>query len=349
MKSFNPALLKLVREQRGISQSMLKKDLNLPQAKISKLETGELRPTKDLQEKLAAYFDYPETFFYQSSMPFVSGMVHHRKRSSLGAKERDMLEAEVKLRAFDIVRLYKMDNRKTDMIPRENRTPEELAIAVRKHWNLKKGPLLNLVEEFEKHNIAIIAFDFQTEKLDAFLVPVSSELACIALNTNPVFSPDRQRMSLAHEYAHFLMHQEAIQSKETEEEANRFAAELLAPKTDIIDDLRPPLTLSRLRELKIKWHLSMYALTYRAKAIGAITEKSYTNLMIYLSARGYRKGEPSFGIEHEKPTLIDSLMEIFVENTPNALNELHLTSTRFHERYPSIKWEGQSMMTPTVS
>ncbi len=349
MESFNPALLRLVREQRGISQAMVKKDLNLPQAKISKLETGELRPSKDLQKNLAAYFDYPESFFFQPSMPFVSGMVHHRKRSSLSAKERDRLEAEVKLRALDIVHLYKIDNRKTDSIPRENRTPEELAIAVRKHWNLKKGPLLNLVDEFEKHNIAIIAFDFQTEKLDAFLVPVSPELACIALNVNPVFSPDRQRMSLAHEYAHFLMHQDAIPSKETEEEANRFAAELLAPKVDIIDELRPPLTVARLRDLKIKWHISMYALTYRAKAIGSITEKTYTNLMIYLSSKGYRKGEPSFGINREKPTLIDTLMKKFISTRPDALNELHLTSTRFQERYPSIIWEGQSAMTPTIS
>ena len=153
MESFNPVLLKLVREQRGLSQSALKKDLDLPQAKISKLETGELRPTKKLQEKLAKYFDYPESFFFQSSMPFISGLVHHRKRNSLGAKERGMLEAEVKLRSFDIVRLYKMDGRKTDYIPRENRTPEEMAIAIRKRWHLKKGPLLQLVKEFEKHSI----------------------------------------------------------------------------------------------------------------------------------------------------------------------------------------------------
>ncbi len=186
----------------------------------------------------------------------------------------------------------------------------------------------------------MLAFDFRTEKLDGFVVPVSDEIACIAINTNKVFSPDRQRMTLAHELGHFLLHRNDFPDDHTEDEANRFAAEFLAPAKTVLQDLMPPLSLPRLSMLKKHWKISMASLAYRAHQLHTIGDKPYKNIMIYLSANGFRKNEPYCGIEYEKPTLLLRLMKNFINSVPNALDELHLSLTRFNERYPEISLEG---------
>ena len=134
-----------------------------------------------------------------------------------------------------------------------------------------------------------------------------------------------------------------------EKEAEAFAAELLTPADSIRNELQPSLTLARLRMLKIRWKVSMGSLLYRAHSLGIIKDSMYRRTWMFLSSQGYRKREPDFGITDERPTLLAKLVSGFVASEPNALDTLCLTATRFHERYPWIKMEGQSFMTPTVS
>ena len=70
---------------------------------------------------------------------------------------------------------------------------------------------------------------------------------------------------------------------------------------------------------------------------------------MFLSSQGFRKREPNYGIEYENPTLLTELVSRFVSAEPNAPEALCLSPKRFHERYPWINMEGQSLMTPTVS
>jgi Zn-dependent peptidase ImmA (M78 family) len=95
-----------------------------------------------------------------------------------------------------------------------------------------------------------------------------------------------------------------------EMEANRFAAELLMPKADILPTLSP-VTLDRLSKLKPYWRVSMQALLYRASELKVISERKARYLWMQMGKLGYRKREPAeLNIPQEKPTLVHELFDV---------------------------------------
>ena len=350
MATYNASLLRLAREQVGLTQKGLAEKLNVQQAVLSKYENGTIVPPDETQKKISTFLDYPVAFFLQSDGEIPSGLVFHRKRSSLLSSVRLRIEAEVRARSLDVIKLFHHENLHSNVIAREGRTPTEMAKAIRRHWGVAPGPIDDLTALLEKNGIIVMQFDFQTDKLDGFFMPLPGGIVSIALNDNPAFSPDRRRHTLAHECGHALLeHCDGFPDDESETEAEAFAAEILTPADSIRNELQPPLTLARLRMLKIKWKVSMGSLLYRAHSLGTIKDSMYRRTWMFLSSQGYRKREPDFGITDERPMLLAKLLSSFVANEPNALETLCLTAKRFCERYPWIKMEGQSLMTPMIS
>ena len=329
---FNPALFKLVREEQGLSQKELAQKLGIQQSSVCKYEAGDMIPTTGIINDMSRYFGYQEDFFFQDDFPVYSGLVFHRKRASLGAKDRTKLEAEARLRAMDVLYLFKRKGLKSNIIPRKNREPEEMAQALRKHWNVKDGPIDNVTKLLEDNNIAILSFDFATEELDGFVLNVNN-IVCIALNSNSCFSPDRRRFTLCHELAHALLHQNVFPDKTTEKEADRFAAEFLAPRDAIESDLAWPMTFGQLEQLKSKWKISIACLVVRAHTIGKISDVIYRRIMVFMSSNGLRKHEPECGLVPETPSLLNRMIKELFPETQDALSWLKLSEWRFNYRY----------------
>jgi len=108
-----------------------------------------------------------------------------------------------------------------------------------------------------------------------------------------------------------------------EKEANEFAAELLAPAKGVLSDLKKPLTIPRLGQLKLKWRIAMAALIYRATALNAITDQAATSLYKKMSYYGYRTREPDeFNIEHEQGSLSSQLLELHTVDLGYSFEEL---------------------------
>src|SRR6202008_1087355 len=103
----------------------------------------------------------------------------------------------------------------------------------------------------------------------------------------------RQRFDLAHELGPLVMHGDAEPgSRIVEEQANRFAAELLMPAAELRDLLPRQadwLTRGRLKE---QWNVSLQALLFRARRLGVMSEVTYRNAMATVSAKGWRRREP---------------------------------------------------------
>ena len=262
MAAYNASLLRLAREQEGLTQKGLAEKLNVQQAVLSKYENGSIIPPENMQQKIAAALDYPVAFFLQTDGEIPSGLVFHRKRSSLLLSSvRVRIEAEVRTRSLDVIKLFRSHDLHSNIIPREGRTPAEMAKAVRAHWQVAPGPIDDLTALLEANGIVVLQFDFQTDKLDGFFMPLPGSIISIALNDNPAFSPDRRRHTLAHECGHALLeHCDEFPDDEREKEAEAFAAELLTPADCITAELQPPLTLARIRELKSRGKVSMGSL-----------------------------------------------------------------------------------------
>ena len=341
---FNAAMLKLAREQKGLSQKALAGELGIQQSSVCKYEAGDMIPTPEILSRMCVYFGYREAFFFQTDLPVYSGLVFHRKRASLGAKDRTRLEAEARLRAMDVLYLFTRKGMKSNIISRGNRGAEEMAQALRKHWNLNDGPIENLTKLLEDNNIVILSFKFKTKELDGFVLNIDN-IVCIAMNNDSCFSPDRQRFTICHELAHALLHQNAFPDKATEREADAFAAEFLAPRKTIESELALPLTFERLELLKRKWKISMASLIVRAHTIGTISDVIYRRMMMFMSSCGLRKYEPDCGLVPETPSLLNNMIHEFFAETQDALSRLKLSESRFKDRYPETKIGGLPEMT----
>jgi Zn-dependent peptidase ImmA (M78 family) len=103
------------------------------------------------------------------------------------------------------------------------------------------------------------------------------------------------------------MHTEPGSSSVQERQADEFASEFLMPASDIRAGLRGGVDLNKLLSLKQQWSVSMAALARRAQSLGVISDWQYRNLMIEMSALGYRTQEPGV-IAPERPWRLRTLV-----------------------------------------
>ena len=338
MNPANPRLLRLVREASGKSQEEFAALFGLRQAIWSKYETGHAEPSAGTLAKLCAATGCTEAFFSSDAPEMPVGLVFHRKRAALSAPERARIEAEACLRALDAVRLCGRAGISSDLPAREGRTPEELARAVRRLWGLPSGPVGSLVGELDRHGVPVLEFDFGTDLLDGFFLDAGpGGVTCLALNGNAVFAADRRNFTLAHELGHALLHRACFPGKEAEDEANRFAAELLMPEADIRGDLAKTYAFDDLGRLKAKWKVSMAGILRRTHALGVFSDSRYREYCVFLSKMGIRKQEPPCGLEVRSPRLVGDLIRRFSrgrKRSPAAF--LMLSEDLFRKRYGAL-------------
>lgn len=140
---------------------------------------------------------------------------------------------------------------------------------------------------------------------------------------------EKTRWVLSHELGHLYLHAgRTLVSEESEEAANAFASELLAPIEQISKELPPVVTLTGLLELKVKWGISLATLIRHLHSNGAITDQRKKTLYDQLYTRKNPETGRSFGAtepgwdkrEPERPRLISAWLERIMGSTkPEAV------------------------------
>ena len=75
--------------------------------------------------------------------------------------------------------------------------------------------------------------------------------------------------------------------------------------------------------MKPIWRVSMAALLYRSKEIGAVTENQSQYLWRQMSAMGYRRTEPpELDLKVEMPTVIPEIVRLHLEDLGYDLSDL---------------------------
>jgi Zn-dependent peptidase ImmA (M78 family) len=176
-----------------------------------------------------------------------------------------------------------------------------------------------LTSVIEQAGVAILSVPASFEKIDAYSTwagPVKKRPIIVQASGAP---GDRQRLTLAHELGHLVLHgQLAASIAEVENEANAFAAEFLMPEVTIGNELTPPITLTSIAGLKPRWGVSIQALIRRAKDIGSLNERQYRYLFEQLSKHGWRRREPeTLDIQAEQPTLLRQMIEASYGSPPD--------------------------------
>jgi len=312
-KKLNPYMIIVAREARKYNQAKLAEELDISQAKLSRIESELFDIDDALLSKIADKLDFPINFFYEPSIPIDTELRLHRKRAAL--KKQDVSCIGAYTHIFDVnisklLNLVEVDtNIPNNFTLEEFDTPEDIAIALRQYWQIPKGPIHNLTELIEKAGIFIAEIDYDDRMFDGVSFYNRDSIPIILINSN--LPPDRDRFTKAHELGHIIMHK--IPTANADEEANKFAAEFLLPEKDIKEELKD-LSFYTLPRLKPKWKVSMQAFIKRASDLNTIDKTREKSLWVQVSRAKWRMKEPDLGIPKEKPCLLKQIIEIHLKS-----------------------------------
>ena len=342
--AFNADLLRVARQARGWSQTELSRQSGVSQANLSKLENGLISPTGDVLDCVTNALHFPRSLFFEPDRMLGLPMSVHpmyRKKASVGQRGLERLEAQLNIRLLHIRRLLKSAELEPELplptmdIDEFGGDPERIADLVRRTWLVPTGPMKNLVWWAERAGCVVVQCDFAALSVDGVTISSPGTPPCIFLNRSQ--PADRQRYSLGHELGHIVMHQ--VPSPTMEDEANAFASALLMPAREIRPYLSSPLTIQKLAALKPVWRVSMQALLYRAKVLGAITANQSQYLWRQISSLGYKRSEPpELDFPAEEPDVLPEMIRMHLEDLSYEVKELcsvlHVFEDELRRIYP---------------
>jgi len=313
--------LKMARARAGLSLRALAQRVEVSPMAISKYERGLMVPGSTMLIKMANALSVKPDYFFRSSRITLSSPSYRRKKS-LSAQSQKMIIGEVQdwlERYLEVESLFfeqppgfQMPEGfpyKVFSLPQA----EDAANELRRVWGLGDGPIENLSEVLEEHNLKVGLVE-GGEGFDGLTLWADHKSPVIAIGRG--FPGDRQRLNLAHELGHILM--DCDDSVDPEKAAFRFAGALLVPAKAALWELvrhRRNINLIELHSLKHKYGISMAAWIYRAKDLNIITEHVAARHFKKFSQRGWRTHEPWHQLPTEKPGRMKRLvMQALAEN-----------------------------------
>ena len=328
VSDFNPEMLTLARNTRQVTKTQLARLVGVSLPTISKYESGTMAINSDWLSKVAVVLDYPVAFFCRKARLIGTGggSIFHRKQYSLPAKKLYQAHAFAETRRLEIKwMLDSLDVQVPSSVEYDVQLfeddPEKIARSVRASLNIPPGPIFNLTETLERNGYIVVPHDFGSSQIDGFSQRPPHPPCFLHINSE--LPPDRWRWTLAHELGHLVMHFEPMEPpKLVEEQANLFAAELLAPAHEI-GPMLDGLTFHKLGGLKRMWKISMQSLITRACHLGTISDRQRRSMFIRLSQAGYRTREPeTLDPPVERPTMMAELAQRHLDELEYSRSEL---------------------------
>lgn len=322
---FDGSRLTLARHLAGLRKSELATRMEKSATAVAAWESGAKRPTVATVAQLALSLSVDPGFFAvrPDDVTALRTTPHFRSLRSTSQLGRDQAMAYGQLAVDIAANLERHVEFPEPDVPAQpvsidgldDGGPELAARLVREQWGLGEGPVGHLVRLLETHGVLVVFSPVQTASVDAY--SFAGRLRPVVV-LNPIKRDYyRQRFDVAHELGHLVMHTDAEPGGRTvEEQAHRFASELLMPAAQIRDLL--PATMGghpwrTLGQLKEQWGVSMQALLYRARQLGRLGEVSYRNAMTTISSRGWRRDEPGRMTTIEQPSLLPKALELLAQ------------------------------------
>jgi Zn-dependent peptidase ImmA (M78 family)/transcriptional regulator with XRE-family HTH domain len=313
--------LTLARRLAGLCKSDLAAAVGMSPTAVAAWESGAKRPAPATVGRLALSLGVDPLFFaappFQSAPPAAP---HFRSLWSTTPRARDQALAYGQLAVDIAANLEKYVECPVPQVPSVpvrvdaggGDGPEKAAAAVREAWAMPLGPAGHLVRLLEDHGVLVVFSPPQAAPVDAYSFDTRLRPVVVL---NPVEQDYyRQRFDVAHELGHLVMHSDSEPGgRIVEQQANRFAAELLMPASVIHEQLPPsmgPASWHALARLKEQWGVPIAALLYRARQLGRLSNVSYRNAMTTLTARGWRRCEPGLVSELEEPSMLPRAVDL---------------------------------------
>ncbi len=298
---FDGTRLTVARRLRRKSKATLAREVGVTPTAIAQFEKNLSNPTQSVLAQLCLQLGLPRDFF-GAGRPLVllpASGAHFRslRSTSAAAREQALAYGELCLELVDLIGAY------VDLPPvslPELELPEELsdgdiaeaARLTREAWSIESGPIGSVVQALEAHGVIALRLPARTDAaVDAFSTYSGSRPLVFLSPTKD--DKARSRFDAAHELGHLVLHPDTEPgSKLVEQEANRFAAEFLMPRDEIVDDLPRRIDWPAFHDLKRHWGVSLRALVFRAHTLGRLSDASYRRANQQLSIWGIPEPGP---------------------------------------------------------
>jgi Zn-dependent peptidase ImmA (M78 family)/transcriptional regulator with XRE-family HTH domain len=304
--------ISLARRRRAMSKKGLADCIGVTPNTVLRYEAGEIEPSNESLEKIAACLKFPKGFFdgHEVDEP-------RRDNASfrgMASKSVRIMDAALASGAIAFMLddwIGKTYNRpEPDLIDLQGIDPHTAAMLLRQHWRLGDKPIANMIHLLEAKGIRVFSLAENTKEVDAFSL-WRDDVPYVFLNRFK--SSERSRYDAAHELAHLCVHKHGGANTEyfgdgLEKEANAFAGAFLMPETDVKAICNRPLySVDDLADYKKRWRISAAALNYRLRELGMISDSKATSNYVEMSRRGWLKTEPN-GIVREQSSVLQDII-----------------------------------------
>jgi Zn-dependent peptidase ImmA (M78 family)/transcriptional regulator with XRE-family HTH domain len=325
---FDPARLSLARRLAALPRTRVGKAVGVTPAAVTQFEKGQSRPTVAVVELLAEALGVTTDFFRASHpMPELGQAgAHFRSLRSTTAAQREQALAFGELTLAVFAALEQHVELPPARLPELN-VPVDLlepnvallATEARAAMDVPSGPIPHVVRLLEVHGVAVVHLDQASQRVDAFSHQEHEHRPLVLLNPAKQ-DKARSRFDAAHELGHLLMHHDTEPgSRLVERQAHAFAAEFLAPATEIADDLPSRADWVALQKLKRRWGISLKALVTRAHHLGKFSDATYRMALRHLATQGLPEAGSLGALE--QPVLLPRAAEL-LGGTEEALAQL---------------------------
>lgn len=327
------------RRARGISATDLAGLVGVSVQSISRYENGHQSPQIDVLHALASTLNMPRSYFMRSIPPEDTSPVFWRARLSAPPTMRE--RAAVRLEwlkevidyiasYFDLPALNVLEKATLEISSIGADFLEQVAGLIRTHWDIRPGPMPDVIEKLETNGILVSRIHVGAEKLDAFSQWSGRFGIPFVMLSRDKASAVRQRYDALHELAHIVLHRniplrrlnDRSFYKMVEKQADVLASSLLLPAREFTEELYAP-SLDGFLALKERWGASVGAMIMRCRSLGILDEDEARRMWINYNRRGWRDGEPLDGkMEKENPYLIRRSLELLITEKVQSAAEI---------------------------
>lgn len=314
--------IRQAREFCGITQSELADKSGLRQSAIAQIEAGAYTPSDLAIQAISIPTGFEVAFFKQEKPPaeFPIGSFLYRSQASVSAKDKARAHRTAQL-MFEIAQVMRSRLQEIPiLLPRTSEPPQIAAQIARASLGFSpESTIPDLVNAVERAGVMILTLPTEIKGLDGFSawVGVNHDIPVMCLV--PGKHGFRQRFTVAEELCHLIKHTPLrCTVKEADDEARRFAGELLLPEEVVRTEIVHPITLSSLLTHRAKRKVSVQFLIRRLADLTIISQNQYRYLMMQVSSRGWRMHEPGDEtVIQEQPRMLAKMVEVVYGNPPN--------------------------------
>ena len=297
--------LKLARKKAGFSLRALSDALHnqVSAQAIGKYERGEMMPGSRVLLNLSKVLDVSQEYLLSDQVLGLEGL-EFRKHTRTSVRER----AEVEATVIDHLERYLAIENILEHCNHEWRVPklqrrflgsvaeaDELAMELRRAWNLGIGAIPNMTELLEEQGIKVVLTKLpkRVSGLTCQVRQSADNAVLSVIVINKTHTLERRRLTLAHELGHRVIADDS--PVDHEKASNLFAGAFLIPKQHLIMETgkhRNALGYQELIQLKCQYRVSAAALLVRFEASNIINKKTM-QYAFQTYARGWRLNEPN--------------------------------------------------------